>query len=131
MAEKQSNNGHGAEEVKENGKAPRRSNRQRAAEREYRPEYQQAGRRPAGEREHAFNALAWLVEGASGLLEELRHNDLGLSEEFWVHANAAQREGLLALRAAIDSLIAKSEQAQKQQEEQQARRERRGGISIQ
>ena len=77
-----------------------------------------------------FNALAWLLEGATGFYEELRHNDLGLPEEFWVHAQAAQRETLLAARAAIDTLIEKVNAAERAEQERQQRRERRGGVDI-
>ena len=108
----------------------RRSRRTQAAERPYQPDYTQPGRQPSSEREHAFNSLAWMLEGATGLMEELRHSDLGLSEEFWVHALAARREGLLALRAVLDELIEKSTQQTRQDAERQQRRERRGGIDI-
>ena len=64
------------------------------------------------------------------MIEEVRHNDLSLPEDFWVHAYAARHESLLAVRAIVDDLIAKSESAQKQEEEKQQRRERRGGIDI-
>ena len=70
------------------------NNRSKGAGRAYRARYTRAVRRPAAQREHAFDALAWLIEGASGFAEELRHSDLGLSEEFWVHFYAMRREGL-------------------------------------
>ena len=107
-----------------------RSGRQRAADRSYRPEYGPPPRRPAAERENAFNVVAWLLEGASGLMEELQHNDLGLSEEFWTHAYAARQETLLALRAALDDLIARSASEREKQAERAKRRQRRGGIDI-
>jgi len=53
--------------------------------------------------------LAWAVEGATGIVEELRHNDLGLSEEFWTHFYTARQESLLAARSFLDSLIQGSE----------------------
>ncbi|HMN29227.1 MAG TPA: hypothetical protein PKE45_13845 [Caldilineaceae bacterium] len=106
------------------------TNRDRAASQAYTSEYGQSVRKPASARPNAFNPLAWILEGATGLLEELRHNDLGLSEQFWVHAQAAQRETLLALRAALDGLIAQSERPAQQAKERQQRQERRGGIEI-
>lgn len=106
------------------------SARTRAAERDYRPDYEEPSRKPASDRENSFNSLAWLLEGATGLFEELRHNDLGLPEEFWVHAYAARRESLLALRAVLDDMIEKSSQEAKRQEDRQKRRERRGSINI-
>ena len=105
-----------------------KSNRAKAAARDYQPEHKESKRRPAEEREHAFNTLAWLVEGATGLYEELRHSDLGLSEEFWLHAYAARRETLLAARALIDELL-EDDSAQKAKESR-TRQERRGGIDI-
>ena len=80
---------------------PAGSNRQRARARSYRPSYEAPNRKPASERETAFNALAWLLEGVTGAYEEIRNNDLGLDEEFWVHAYAARQEGLLAMRAVL------------------------------
>jgi hypothetical protein len=106
------------------------TNRDRAASQAYTPDYVQSPRKPASARPNAFNPLAWLLEGATGLLEELRHNDLGLSEQFWVHAQAAERETLLALRAALEELIAHSERPALQAKERQQRQERRGGIEI-
>ena len=107
-----------------------KSNRDKAQERPYSPDLEETPRKPAEDRPNSFNALAWLLEGATGLIEEMRHNDLGLPEDFWVHAYAARRESLLALRAVLDDLIEKSESAQRQEEEKQKRRERRGGIEI-
>ena len=78
-----------------------RSKRRQVEQRSYEPDYDQPRRQPSSDRENAFNSLAWMLEGATGLMEELRHSDLGLSEEFWVHALAARREGLLALRAIL------------------------------
>lgn len=104
--------------------------RQRARASAYEPPRAEPGRRPSSERETAFNALAWMLEGATGLLEELRHNDLGLSEEFWVHAYAARREALLAVRSALDTIIEKTDAAEQAERERQKRRERRGGIDI-
>ena len=94
----------------------------------YAPKQENTGaRKPAAAREHSFSALAWLVDGATGVVEELRHSDLGLSEEFWVHVYAARRESLLAARAAIDSLLAQTE-AESAEKEQ--RKSRRGSVKV-
>ncbi len=106
------------------------SSRQRARARAYRPNYEEPRRRPASERDTAFNALAWLLEGATGIMEEVRNNDLGLEEEFWVHASAARREGLLAMRALLDQMIEASEAQQTAEREREKRQERRGGINV-
>lgn len=106
------------------------SNRDRARTEPYAPDYEEPARKPGAERPNAFNTLAWLVEGATGLLEELRHSDLGLSQAFWTHAYAARRESLLALRAVLDDLIAQSESQGRQEQERQERRDRRGGVEI-
>ncbi len=94
------------------------------------PDHARPGRRSSEERANAFNTLAWMVEGATGVVEELRHSDLGLSEEFWVHLYAARREGLLAARAAIDSLLAHTEKESQQAQEQSERQARRGEVAI-
>ena len=107
-----------------------KNNRESAQGQAYMPEYEESPRKPASDRPNAFNTLAWLLEGATGMFEELRHNDLGLPEDFWVHAYAARHESLLALQAVIDDLVKKSESAQRQETEKQQRRERRGGIEI-
>lgn len=106
------------------------SNRDQARARGYRAAYEETARKPASERDTAFNALAWLIEGATGLVEELRHNDLGLSEDFWVHAAAARREGLLAARAVFDQLLEETEQQQAAERQRQERQTRRGGINV-
>jgi hypothetical protein len=87
-------------------------------------------RKPASERPNAFNLTAWLLEGVTGLVEEARHSDLGLSTEFWQHATAARRETLLALRSLLDEMISKSEQQEQAEAERQQRRQRRGSIKI-
>lgn len=110
--------------------APEATARTRAADAPYTPRYSQSKRRPADQRENAFQGLAWLLEGVTGIAEELRHSDMGLNEEFWVHAYAARRESLLALRAVVDLLIEKTDAADRQEEERRQRRERRGGIQI-
>lgn len=105
--------------------------RTKAAEANYQSEYERPGRRRSSEdRANAFNTVTWLLEGATGIVEELRHNDLGLSEEFWVHLYAARRESLLAARAAIDSLLAQTEKESQASKEQTERQTRRGGIAI-
>ena len=101
-----------------------------SAARGYRPAYEKPACRPAGEREDSFNPLAWLIEGATGFVEEMRHNDLGLSEEFWVHAAAARREGLLAARALLDEWLEETQKQQTAERERQARQTRRGGINV-
>jgi len=114
----------------EDDEAPAGTNRTRARASAYRPAHEDSPRRPAGERDTAFNALLWLLEGATGVMEELRHNDLGLSEEFWVHAYAARREGLLAMRAVLDEFIENSEAQQTADREREQRQTRRGGINV-
>lgn len=105
--------------------------RTKAEQAGYQPEYDRPGRRRSSDdRANAFNALAWLVEGATGLAEELRHSDLGLSEDFWVHVYAMRREGLLAARAAIDSLLEKTERESEEAKEQVKRAARRGGVPV-
>jgi len=104
--------------------------RDRARASDYTPHYKESERRPADQRENAFQAVAWLLEGVTGVVEELRHSDLGLSEEFWVHAYAARRESLLALRSLVNQMLDKVEAADRQEEERRQRRERRGGINI-
>jgi hypothetical protein len=116
------------DDMAEDSSAP--TNRDRARARGYRPPYEQSARKPASERDTAFNALAWLIEGATGIVEELRHNDLGLSEDFWVHAAAARREGLLAARAVLDQLLEETEQQQAADRQRQERQTRRGGINV-
>jgi hypothetical protein len=120
-----------AEEGKGKRGRKRANARTEAAQTPYEPAYSRPGpRRSTEARANAFNTLAWMVEGATGLVEELRHSDLGLSEEFWVHLYAMRREGLLAVRAAIDSLLAHSEQQSQQAQEQSQRQARRGGVAV-
>lgn len=106
------------------------SARDRARARNYRPAYERPSRRPARERDGAFNALIWLLDGATGFAEELRHNDLGLSEDFWVHAYAARRESLMALRAVVDDMLDGEEPQEAKEQEPPPRRPRRGNINI-
>jgi hypothetical protein len=105
------------------------SARRRAQQRAYRPNYGKSARRPASEREGAFNALMWMLDGATGMIEELRHNDLGLPEDFWVHAYAARRESLMALRAILDEWI-DDEAPPSEPPANDDRPKRRGGINI-
>jgi hypothetical protein len=109
---------------------PTVNNRSRAAARGYHPPYEKPSRRPADKRADSFNPLAWLIDGATGFVEEMRHSDLGLSEEFWVHASAAGREGLLAARALLDQLVEETQQQQTVERERQSRQSRRGGINV-
>ncbi len=111
---------------------PRDSSRDRARGRDYQPDYGRPRRRPASERDTAFNAVVWLLEGATGVVEELRHNDLGMSEDFWLHAYAARRESLLALRAVLDEWLGDGTEPGATTEDQARaeRRKRRGGIDI-
>jgi hypothetical protein len=111
--------------------APRpKTKRDAAAQSDYQPEPEPSPRKPAAARENAFNALAWLADGATGLIEEVRHNDLGLSEEFWVHLYSARRESLLAARALIDALLERLDQENQKEQEREKRRERRGDVKI-
>lgn len=107
------------------------NNRGKAAASAYTPKQENTGaRKPAAAREHSFSALAWLVDGATGVVEELRHSDLGLSEEFWVHVYAARRESLLAARAAIDSLLAQTEAESVKAADKEQRKSRRGSVKV-
>jgi hypothetical protein len=74
------------------------------------PAYESPRRRPRSKRQDAFDFGTWILEGVVGIAGELRHNDLGLSEEFWIHAYAARREALLAARSLLDVAIERCEQ---------------------
>lgn len=87
-------------------------------------------RQPKAERPNSFNVVAWLAEGAFGLAEELRHNDLGLPADFWSHAYAAQREGLLAAQTLLDHLIEYTEKKSKPGTAKKTSSQRRGSITI-
>jgi hypothetical protein len=104
--------------------------RDKAEQSTYEPDYDPPTRRSSKARANAFNPLAWMVEGATGVVEEVRHSDLGLSEEFWVHLYAMRREGLLAARAAVNSLLEKVERARPTTPEQTKRQTRRGEVTI-
>lgn len=109
---------------------PQSSARQRAAAADYTPDYETPPRKSAADRPGAFNPLAWLVEGATGFVEEARHGDLGLSEDFWKHFYATRRESLLTARALIDSLLEQTEREAQKAKDRAARQKRRGTISI-
>jgi hypothetical protein len=102
----------------------------KAEQSDYTPQYDPPTRRSSESRANAFNPLAWMVEGATGVVEEVRHSDLGLSEEFWVHLYAMRREGLLAARAAVNSLLEKFERERPTTPEQTKRQTRRGEVTI-
>ena len=110
----------------EEAKSAREAGRRRA----YRPSSARPGRRPAAARESAFNALLWVLDGATGLVEELRHNDLGLPEAFWTHAYAARREGLLALRSLLDTLIDEAPATSSPEGAPEKAPQRRGEVQI-
>ena len=72
----------------------------------YGPTYGQPTRRPARERDGAFNALLWLLDGATGLVERSCGTTTSrLPEDFWVHAYAAPRQSLIALRAVLNDAL--------------------------
>ena len=87
-------------------------------------------RRPAAERDNAFHLMGWLAEGTIGVLEELRHNDMGLPQEFWRHAYAARRESLLAARSFLDHVRACTAKHGRAESERQATTEQQGNITI-
>lgn len=107
-----------------------KSARQLAAEDSYSPRYETPTRKPGEERPNAFNPLAWLADGVTGAVEEIRHNDLGLSQEFWTHLYAVRRESLLTAQAFVNSLLTWSESAGDKQAARQQQRERRGNVEI-
>jgi hypothetical protein len=106
------------------------SKRDLAAQEEYTPRYETPARKPAAERPASFNPLAWVADGVTGAIEEVRHNDLGLSQAFWTHLYAVRRESLLTAQALVESLLAHVESQSEQQEDRKQRRERRGGVDI-
>lgn len=65
-----------------------------------------------------------------GIIEEVRHNDLGLPEDFWKHAYAARREGLLAMKVLLNHVAERLEHQSRLEQERSERRQRRGDISI-
>ncbi len=104
--------------------------RDMASKGRYASRYENPTRRPASIRSASFNPLAWVTDGVTGAIEEVRHNDLGLSQEFWKHLYAVRKEGLLTAQALVESLIAKVESKSEQQEDRKQRRDRRGNVDI-
>ncbi len=109
---------------------PPRPRSRKAGAASYEPPYEDPQRKPKTERKDAFNATAWLIEGVSGMLDEIQHNDLGLPQDFWVHAYAARKEGLLAARALIDHAIQRSDEELAKAAQKEEKRTRRGGVDI-
>lgn len=92
--------------------------------------YEESPRKPKRERENAFDLGAWLVQGLAGISEELRHNDLGLPEDFWVHAYAARKEALLAAKALVDAALEKCAEDEKKAAAETKKPPQRGQVSI-
>lgn len=116
--------------VKVTKKARTPTARDLAAQQEYTPRYETPTRKPASARTASFNPLAWVADGVTGAIEEVRHNDLGLSQAFWTHLYAVRRESLLTAQALVESLLARVESKSEQQEDRKQRRERRGTVDI-
>lgn len=89
-----------------------------------------SSRRARTERENAFDVGVWLLQGLAGLSEELRHNDLGLPEDFWTHAYAARREALLAARALVNAALENCGEEKATQETDKRKPPKRGEVSI-
>ena len=87
-------------------------------------------RRAKTERENAFDVGRWLLQGLTGLSEELRHNDLGLPEDFWVHAYAARKEALLAAKALVDAALENCAAEKAAHSEEKKKPPQRGQVSI-
>lgn len=92
--------------------------------------YDPPPRRPRSERKNAFDLGSWLIEGVLGIAEEVQHNDLGLSEEFWTHAYAARKEALLAARALIDTALEHCAEDDAATTKTRSARQRRGRVNI-
>jgi hypothetical protein len=102
-----------------------------AAQDVYQPIYDQVNpRRSSAERPNSFNPVAWMVDGATGVVEEVKRSDLGLSQEFWTHFYAMRREGILAARAAVESVLSRIEKSSEELQEQIERQARRGEVKI-
>lgn len=115
----------------ENIKTDGPSARQRAAASDYVPAHDDPpDRRPADVRDDSFSLTGWLFQGVVGLIEEVQHNDLGMPEEFWVHAYAAKREGKMALDLALEEIRRRANAGSQKEVERNQRRERRGDIEI-
>jgi hypothetical protein len=93
------------------------------------PAYDPPQRRPRAERGNAFDFTSWLLEGVVGITEELRHNDLGLPEEFWTHAYAARKEALLAARSLLDVAIERCDETAPPSARRKPRKQR-GNVNI-
>lgn len=91
--------------------------------------YDPPPRRPKSERDNAFDFSSWLLDGLTGIAEEIQHNDLGLPEAFWTHTYAARKEALLALRVLVDTAIERCEREEDASTRSQRPR-RRGSINI-
>jgi len=87
-------------------------------------------RRARSERENAFDVGGWLLQGLVGLSEELRHNDLGLPEDFWVHAYAARKEALLAARVLVDAALENCAEEKTARNAEKKKPPQRGRVSI-
>ena len=87
-------------------------------------------RRARSERENTFDMDAWLLQGLAGLSEELRHSDLGLPEDFWVHAYAARKEALLAARTLVDVALENCAAEKAAQSGEKKKPPQRGQVSI-
>jgi hypothetical protein len=94
-----------------------------------RPAYDPPPRRPRAERNDAFDFSSWLLEGVVGIAQELRHNDLGLPEEFWTHAYAARKEALLAARSLLDVAIERCDETSPPSARRKPRKQR-GNVNI-
>lgn len=90
----------------------------------------ESSRRARAERENAFDVGAWLLQGLMGLSEELRHSDLGLPEDFWVHAYAARKEALLAARALVDAALENCAAGETSPGKEKKTPPKRGQVSI-
>lgn len=100
------------------------------ADRQESREQTRTSRRPRREREDAFDVGAWLLEGLTGLSGELRHNDLGLPEDFWTHAYAARREALLAAKALVDAALERCGEQESDAAAKKKKAPQRGQVSI-
>ena len=89
-----------------------------------------SSRQARSERENAFDVAAWLLQGLAGLSEELRHSDLGLPEDFWVHAYAARKEALLAAKALVDAALENCAEEKATQRGEKKKPPQRGQVSI-
>ena len=93
-------------------------------------QYADSTRRPKSKSDDAFDVGAWLLQGLAGLSTELCHSDLGLPEEFWVHAYAARREALLAARALVDATMENCANAERKSVPKKKKPPQRGQVSI-